>query len=489
MPLKIWTYDLAREQCASPEFLSRLARLTLESGYDGLGLYLEHRFAYEAAPWATGSGAITPEDINHLRREFPSLRLIPFINLLGHTEGFLYTERGKRFAEERFKGLSACPSNPAFKEFARYLLDDTLRAFDDELIHLGGDETAQLGRCPACASRDKAALYAKHFAPMCERVVQAGHRPGLWGDMFLEHPEALDAIPKSTIIFDWRYFDSPLASSRRFKDAGFDVVCCPTLHTYNSTWLNVNQAENNVKQAHYAAAELDAGICITTWECGLFGNYEALLPAVKWASSANGSLADAFGEEKEWAKLMGEDLVSLGGIFAAGKIRSSLKCRVLLYGNPFLAWMHHAEELAGPIGDQALAIAERAVYVGATTATRGIAGFLKLAIQFVRHADEARQAYAQGLPGLAASSLAPCRTLFDELEKIALATHLNSGGSLADIERCRIAKRHVEEVIKRIRQYGSGQMGYLPSFEALTHHQFCPHDQGCWWRINSWGNE
>ncbi len=489
MPLKLWTYDLAREQCASPEFLNRLARLTLDSGYDALGLYLEHRFAFDSAPWAAGSGVLTPDDVKRLQSEFPSIRLIPFINLLGHTEGFLYTERGKRYAEERFKGLSACPCNPGFVELAYGLLTDTLAAFDDEIIHLGGDETAQLGRCPECAAKDKAQLYADHFGPLCERVAKEGRRPALWGDMFLEHPEALAAMPRETMIFDWQYFESPLESSRRFKDAGFEVVCCPTLHTYNSTWVNVAQAELNVREAHQTAKELDAGICVTTWECGLFGNYEALLPAISWAANPSESLVEAYHEESEWARLMGGDLVELGGMFAAGKIRSSLKCRLLLYGNPFLAWQHHAAELTGEIGDKALAIAELAVHIGNSTATRGIAGFLKLAIQFVRHADEARQAYAQGLPGLAASSLAPCRPLFDELEKIARATHLNSGGSLADIERCRIAKLHVEEVIHRIRHYGSGQMGYLPSFEALTHHQFCPHDQGCWWRINSWGSD
>jgi hypothetical protein len=85
--------------------------------------------------------------------------------------------------------------------------------------------------------------------------------------------------------------------------------------------------------------------------------------------------------------------------------------------------------------------------------------------------------------------LAPCRQIFEDLEKIAVATNINSCGSLADIYRCQKARRHVEEVIMRIKQHGGGSLGYLPSFETLVHPKFVPHDQANWWLINKWANE
>ena len=36
---------------------------------------------------------------------------------------------------------------------------------------------------------------------------------------------------------------------------------------------------------------------------------------------------------------------------------------------------------------------------------------------------------------------------------------------------------------------GDGVLGYLPSFEHLTHPKFVPHDQGAWWLINRWAHE
>ena len=147
----MWMYDLAREQAPNLSHLRRIFQLTRGAGYTHIGLYLEHRFAYPSAPWAHGAQCLTPDMVRTLRSEFPDLQIVPFLNLLGHFKGMFQTERGKRFAEERMKGLQACPSNPEFVELASRLLDDALEIFDSEIIHIGGDETYQLGRCPRCA--------------------------------------------------------------------------------------------------------------------------------------------------------------------------------------------------------------------------------------------------------------------------------------------------------------------------------------------------
>src|SRR5580704_14895694 len=155
MQLRMWSYDLAREQAPTLDHLRRLCRVSLDSGFNALGLYLEHRFAYPSAPWAHGTGALTPESVGILVREFPELKIVPCINLLGHFEGILYTEEGRRFAEESFKGMQACPSKPGFNRFVESLLEDTLKAFPSDLIIIGGDETAQLGCCQECKARVK----------------------------------------------------------------------------------------------------------------------------------------------------------------------------------------------------------------------------------------------------------------------------------------------------------------------------------------------
>ena len=120
---------------------------------------------------------------------------------------------------------------------------------------------------------------------------------------------------------------------------------------------------------------------------------------------------------------------------------------------------------------------------------KGVAMFVRGAVEFVRMSEASHCWYAQNEPEKAIKALAPARHCFDTLETLARRTYKRIGGSLADIERCRIARDHVERVILRIQKYGRGELGYLPSFDTLTHTRFVPHDQACWWGVNKWGDD
>lgn len=485
MPLKMWSLDVAREQAPTFDHLARWAHLSLDHGYDALGLYLEHRFAWQAAPWANGVGALKAGTIRTLRSEFPSLRIIPMINLLGHFEGFLHTEAGRDLRETGFGGMQGCPSNPEFVRLAEALVDETLEVFDDEIVHLGGDEAADLAACPRCADRTKAKLFATHFGPLIERVERAGRRPAIWGDMLLEHPSVLDRVSKRTLIYDWQYFGGLGDSSPKFTDAGFEVVGCPTLQAYNAPWVYVSESMANVRQVIDDAAAMNlAGVCLTTWESTLFGPCDALEPAVaRVGQMLNGRESHPIGP---WEELVGIELPRCGRPFAHSTHRSRLRAKFLLGGNPFLLWREFGEDLVGEAGDRALATLDQAQFLAEGEAQRGITIMLRSTIEFARIAEACRREYTAGRSEAACAALAPTRYLFDRLAAIARETELRVGGSRADAERCHLAKEHVERVMRRIRRVGDGSLGYVPSFEHLTDLRFVPHDQGAWWRVNSW---
>jgi hypothetical protein len=532
MQLRMWTYDIAREQSPTYEYLHRLCKLTLESGYNAIGLYLEHRFAYPSAPWVAGKNALTPDVVTQLQKDFPDLQIIPFINLLGHFEGFMYSEEGAQFACERFTGLQADPTNSGFVGLCEKLIDDVVKIFTSDLIHIGGDETQQLGKGRSAesvskfesegATDGKAILYGQHFGPLAERIKSHGRNPGVWGDMFFEHPDALHFLPKDTVIFDWQYFKSAEHTSKMFLEKGYQTVFCPAIHTYNSVWCHLPQSERNVAENAEAAERLGAyGVCVTTWELGLMGNYNTILPAIEASGrileaatigvdqaqplldgtrdediaiyadteSAPRFLASYLKHSEtseEWARLMG---VELNKILGFTGIRSSMKCRMLLYSNPFLLYLRDRDFLLSEAGNQAFELCERAMAFAQNPDERSVTQFAKKSIEFVRLTARAHVAYANRKPGEAIVQLSPCRQVFEDLERAAKATELNSCGSKADVHRCVAAKKHVEEVIHRIKIYGDGSLGYLPSFETISHPKFMPHDQANWWLINKWANE
>jgi hypothetical protein len=300
------------------------------------------------------------------------------------------------------------------------------------------------------------------------------------------------------LIFDWQYFNGVEETSKTFTERGFEVVGASTLHVYNATWLHIEKSEENVRAIVDDGNKLGLkGSCLTTWECGLFGAFDTLLPAIKASGRiAKGEDTTILDEYKalsrdhgRWAEFMGIELEEIGKPFTFIGIRSSLKARFLLYGNPFLAWMHLHEDLAGETGEKALAIFEKAMQAAPGEAEKGVTIFARGAVEFVRLADEAAKLYAQRKPEAAVAKLASTRMIFDDLEKVAQKSYERIGGSLADIERCRTCKQHVETVIKRIRDYGNDELGYLPAFEVITNHKFMPHDQANWWLINRWANE
>src|SRR4030042_67316 len=144
-----WSCDIAREQSPREDALREMLRRSAAVGYNAIGLYLEHRFAYPSAPWAAGPRCLTPEVGRRLLadagrqgggnaaggagpRVGAQMRIIPLLNTLGHMEGFIRAEGGQWLAEGRavFGGEQMCATRPECVRFVRGLIADVLDVFD-----------------------------------------------------------------------------------------------------------------------------------------------------------------------------------------------------------------------------------------------------------------------------------------------------------------------------------------------------------------------
>ena len=496
-----WMVDLARDQCPDYALLDEICSRSQAAGYNALGLYLEHRFAYASAPWAAAPGCLTPDVVGRLNAKYTpkGFRIVPFLNVLGHVEGFIRAEGGRTLSEGRTTHAEQmCPSRPENVEFVRGLVLDALAAFDDEWVHLGGDETWQLGSCDLCRARaekiGKAGIYAEHFAPLCELVIQNGRRPALWGDMLLEHAGALHGMPNRTVIFDWHYDCGPAPTAARFRESGFDVVCCPNLKIFDANWSALDLSRRNVDEHAAAVDDVGAlGVCVTTWEANYFAIFRSYLPLI-YAAGRHLAAAEPWDEAllaeggpgyARAAKILGREIPATATFLAQERgptIRANLAMRL----NPFYLWMQWRQEACSEPGDRVLELCDEAdALLDEGEPLKGPVELHRTAVHWVRDVEEAYRAYARRDFAGCTRALARGR---DRLEN--LRPHLEDsakhGGAHADLARLDVLQRRADEVALRVSQIESEpSRAYLPSFEVVVDGGYVAGDTAAW-RTGAW---
>lgn len=495
-----WMYDIAREQSPHQDALGEILRRSAAAGYNAVGLYLEHRFAYPSAPWAAGPGCLTPAAVRQLQagtgeqRGQAGVRIIPFLNTLGHLEGFIRSEGGQWLAEGAagFGGVQMCATRPECAAFARDLVSDVLEVFDDEWVHLGGDETRRLGQCPRCAARvaqvGTGGLYGEYFGPLCRFVLERGRRPCLWGDMLLQHPQALDAIPRQTVIFDWQYFSRPRESTRVFRERGFDVVCCPSIQTYNASWCFLRDSQANIDEHREDALAAGAlGVLVATWELCYFTNYASTWPLIfaagrrlahgqDWAGAVAAEGGEAYARA---ADILGNQIPATAALLAPGTWRR-MRDNLVIRQNPFLLWRVWRAEACGAAGDAVLRLCDEAdaLLPDPEAPLHFAIDLHRVAVEWVRAAELAHRAYAAGdltgaVDALSAGS-GHLRRLRPTLERVA-----GAGGSAADVARLERLVEKVELARERICALPLGA-GQRPAFEVLIEEAYVAGDQAAW---------
>lgn len=498
-----WMVDIAREQSPREHVLETMLRRSRAAGYNAVGLYLEHRFAYPSVPWAAGPGCLTGDMVRRVTRRTADqaasgaapagLRVIPFLNTLGHMEGFIRSEGGQALAEgpAAFGGAQMCASRPECATLARSLVADALDAFDDQWVHLGGDETRQLGQCPRCAERvaqvGRGGLYGEYFGPLCRFVLERGRRPCLWGDMLIQHPEALDAIPRQTVIFDWQYFSRPRQSTRMFRSRGFDVVCCPSIQSYNAGWCFLAESQRNIDEhAEDARAAEALGVLVTTWEYSFFTHYATTLPLIyaagrrlargeDWTAALKAEGGSGYAQA---AELLGDRIPEAAVFLKPGTWRQ-LREHFVIRQNPFYLWQAWRGEACGTAGDEILRLCDAAeAALEADDPLRFAVQLHRVAVEWVRLVERAWRAYADGRLSRCVRELEAGPGLLGQLRP-GLEQAVSMGGSTADLHRLELLSERIERAGARVRRLGT-DWSYRPAFGTLLHDGYVPGDQAAW---------
>ena len=272
-----------------PRILDWLERFAA-CGYAGVVWEYEDRY-----PWASWPDTFRPGYTTEQWRTIwdrcheLGLETIPLIQTHGHLEWLLRDSEHSNLPFWRENGCwnEICPRNGE-------AVDGILRWVDEvcdlhkgcRYIHVGGDETWNLGTCPACrAVGDKMSVYLEHSRKIAEHVIKRGFKPVFWGDMFLRG--SAGKPPDGAILVDWQYSGrGPWESTRRLKTVCGEVwgaSATSAAYDLSNALSSIGDRLENVA-AWKENADVDV-VIHTTWGRSrsllpLYGPWHNALPAI-----------------------------------------------------------------------------------------------------------------------------------------------------------------------------------------------------------------
>jgi hypothetical protein len=271
-------------------------------GVNTLVLRVDYHYQFQSHPELRDGDALSLEEVKKLvavcRKD--NIHLIPQINMLGHQSAnkFLgcllshypeFDETPWVKMPEHYKWPNAdllycksyCPLHPKVHEVVFAVMDELCDVFEADAFHAGMDEVFYLGesKCPLCAGKDKAELFAGEVTAFHDHLQAKGRRLWIWSDRLLDGKStglgeweasgngtsrAIDLIPKDIMLCDWHYErDVPTAPYLAMK--GFHVVTCP----WKSSNLAVCQAQDMALWRSRSPGPLKGrfeGVMQTVWQ-------------------------------------------------------------------------------------------------------------------------------------------------------------------------------------------------------------------------------
>lgn len=252
--------DLSRGPVPTLDFQKKQIRTIAAYKINIYSPYFEHTQQYASNPlMAPPGGSISASDAKTLvaYAQAYHVTIIPEQEAFGHLHHNLTWEQYSPLAE-RPHGQVLAPGQPGSIPLIKQMFGELAALYPGPFLHIGADETVDLGTGQTKADVDARGLGAVYLDFM-QRIVtalQPLHRKLLfWGDIAQDSPDLLKKMPQSfkdsTIAIAWTYnprpqgFDSYL---KPYTDAGFETWVAPGVNNWSRVYPNNNLALQNIQE-------------------------------------------------------------------------------------------------------------------------------------------------------------------------------------------------------------------------------------------------
>ena len=245
--------DLSRGPIAKLEFLKQQIRTLSEYKINMFSPYMEAVFAYPGHPLAAPQeAAITPDEARELVKYAAQyyVTVVPEQEAFGHLHNVLKNELYSNLAETPH-GHVLAPVQEGSYTLIQDMFGELAKVFPGPFLHIGADETFELGRGQTKAKADEVGIgkvYLDYLSRISSILKPLDKRIMFWGDIAMKYPQLLNILPKDVIAVAWSYsarpnFDNML---KPYKDNGLDLFVAPGANNWNRIFPNLDQAFPNI---------------------------------------------------------------------------------------------------------------------------------------------------------------------------------------------------------------------------------------------------
>jgi len=311
--------DISRGPIPTEDFMKRQIRTLAAYKVNLFALYMEHVFDFASQPLVgPKEAALTPQEIKALVLYAKSLHvtILPEQQTFGHLHHMLKYEIYADVAE-RPHGHVLTPTKERSYEIIQSMYADLVPLFPGPFLHIGGDETFELGHGQTAARAGEVGLgqvYLDHIQKV-SAILQPYHRQLMfWGDIALKYPPLLGVLPKDMIAVPWDYDAKPSYESiiKPYRDAGLQVVVAPGVNNWSQIWPDLDDAYVNIRNFTRDGQKLGAmGMLNTTWNDDGESIYGMAWPALVFGAAAGWQAGecdiDQFKNDYDWAFYRNDD--------------------------------------------------------------------------------------------------------------------------------------------------------------------------------------
>ncbi len=266
--------DLSRGPVPTLDYQKRQIRIAAALKLNLFSPYFEHTLAYDANPLiAPPGGAMSHADVRELVAYAARyhVMIVPEQEAFGHLHHILKLETYAGLGETAHGHVLAPGDSGALPLITSWFAEiDAL--FPGPFVHIGADETFELGRGRTRRQVDSAGIGPVYlaFLSRIEQALAPSHKRLLfWGDVAVSSPELVKSLPHDLIPVAWNYwskdgFDALLTP---FQAAGLETWVAPGTNGWNRVFPDYSIALPNIQGFVATGQRLGStGVLNTTWD-------------------------------------------------------------------------------------------------------------------------------------------------------------------------------------------------------------------------------